>query len=169
MTMMTKMLAAGAGVAAIVAAAPAAAQYGVPYGYGYAQSPYAQQRGYSAYGNPYAYNQTQMATQRCAAAVQSRLANRGQSGGLAGIVGAVLGVGQPMAAQGRVVQLTQVTPRSNTVRVRGLASSGRSMGYGPYGVGAYGAAGYAHQPDLSFKCDVDYRGRIRDIDINRIR
>jgi hypothetical protein len=40
-------------------------------------------------------------------------------------------------------------------------------GYGPYGVGAYGALGYASQPDLSFSCTVDYRGYVRDVDINR--
>ena len=46
-----------------------------------------------------------------------------------------------------MLSVTQVSPRSNgTVRVRGLASSGRyaSNGYGPYGVGAYGALGYGY-------------------------
>ena len=64
--------------------------------------------------------------------------------------------------------MTQVTPRAQTVRVRGLASSGR-MAYNPYGVGAYGTLGanYALQPDLRFNCTVDYRGFVRDIDINR--
>jgi hypothetical protein len=38
-------------------------------------------------------------------------------------------------------------------RVRGLASSGRYGGY--------------NTADLSFKCDVDYRGYVRDLDINR--
>ena len=68
-----------------------------------------------------------------------------------------------------MVSVTQVVPRRNTVRVRGLASSGRmaSNGYGPYGVGAYGAYGYAYQPDLSFSCSVDYNGYVRDVDINR--
>ena len=71
-------------------------------------------------------------------------------------------------ASPRIVSVTQVTPRRNTVRVRGLASTGRfAGGYGPYGVGAYGAVGYAYQPDLSFSCSVDYRGYVRDIDINR--
>jgi hypothetical protein len=55
--------------------------------------------------------------------------------------------------------------------VRGLASSGRYAynGYGPYGVGAYGALGYgyANAADLSFKCDVDFRGYVRDVDIYR--
>jgi hypothetical protein len=40
-------------------------------------------------------------------------------------------------------------------------------GYGAYGVGAYGALGYAYQPDLRFRCDVDYRGYVRDVDIDR--
>ena len=64
-----------------------------------------------------------------------------------------------------------MTPTTTGVRVRGLASSGRVAynGYSPYGVGAYGALGYgyAQAADLSFKCDVDARGYIRDIDINR--
>ena len=57
------------------------------------------------------------------------------------------------------------------MRVRGLASSGRYAynSYGPYGVGAYGGLGYgyANQADLSFRCDVDYRGYVRNVDINR--
>jgi len=146
MTMFTKIFAGAAGLAAI-AAAPAAAQYGY---------------GYPPYGNAYGYygNNTELAVQQCTAAVQSRLSNRA---GISGILGGVLGA--PVAT-GRVLSVTQVNPRDNaTVRVRGLANSG----YSPYGYGAYGAAGYGYQPDLSFKCDVDYRGRIRDIDINRRR
>ena len=155
MSMKTKLIGLGAGVAAIAAAAPASAQY-----YGYAQ-PYAQPYGYAQqYG--YGYNNTARASQRCTAAVQARLNNRV---GIQSILGAVLGVN----TQGRVVSVTQVVPRRNTVRVRGLATSGRmaSSGYGPYGVGAYGAYGYAYQPDLSFSCSVDYNGYVRDVDINR--
>ena len=143
MTMM-KILAGGAGLAALAAAAPATAQY-YPYGY----------------TNPYAYNATAMASQRCAAAVQSRLS---RPTGVTGILGAVLGA---PTSTGRVLSVTQITPRRSTVRVRGLATSGRMAGYGPYGVGAYGALGYSYAPDLSFRCDVDYRGYIRDIDIDR--
>ena len=137
MRTMTKILAGGAGIAAFAAASPAAAQYyGQSYGYGYGA------------------NTTQMAAQRCSAAVQSRL---NQRGGLTGILGAVLGA---HSYGGRVLQATQVNPRRSTVRVRGLASSGANYGYGPYGVGAYGAAGYGYAPDLSFRCEVDYRAHI---------
>jgi hypothetical protein len=155
MRIMTKILAGGAGIAALAAAGPAAAQYyyGQPYGNAY---------GYNTYG--YQAQASQMAAQRCSAAVQSRLSQRG---GLTGILGAVLGA---QTYGGRVLQVTQVNPRRSTVRVRGLASSGaRYGGYGPYGVGAYGAAGYAYAPDLSFRCDVDYRGYVRDVDIDRRR
>lgn len=146
MTIMTKLFAGGLGVAAMAAAAPAGAQYGYPsYGYGY--------------GNT---NVTQYAASRCAAAVQNRLSTRV---GLQGILGAVLG---NQSVGGRVLSITRVNPRRNTVRVTGLANSGR-YAYNPYGYGMYGATGYAYQPDLSFRCDVDYRGRIRDIDINRRR
>lgn len=162
MKTMTKMFAGGAAIAALAVAAPAGAQYAYPY------NPYAQQYAHPyAYAQPYAYGynnrayMTQVATQRCAAAVQSRLHTRI---GLTGIVSALLGAPQ---AQARVVSVTQVTPRRSTVRVRGLAASGRTAAYSPWGMGAYGAVGYGYQPDLSFKCDVDYRGQVRDIDINR--
>jgi hypothetical protein len=146
MRITTKFLAGGAGLAALAAAAPAAAQYG-----------------YAPYGG-YGVN-TEMAAQQCTAAVQSRLYNRG---GISNILGAVLGAN----TTGRVLSVTQVAPRNNgTIRVRGLASSGRYAynGYGPYGVGAYGALGYnyAGAADLSFRCDVDFRGYVRNVDINR--
>ena len=143
----TKILAGSAGLAALATAAPAAAQY---YG--------------QPYGNAYGYNNnvTNMAAQRCAAAVQSRLHTRTNAGGL---LGAILGVNT--GTSGRVLNVTQVIPRRNSVVVRGLASSGMNRGYGQYGYGAYGAVGYAYQPDLSFKCTVDYRGYIRDVDVNR--
>jgi hypothetical protein len=159
MSMMKKILALGTGFAAIAAAAPATAQY-----YGYAQ-PYGNARPYG-YAQPYGYGMdTNVAAQQCSAAVQSRLYNRNSIGG---ILGAVLGTN----TTGRVVSVTQVSPRGNgTVRVRGLASSGRyaSNGYGPYGVGAYGAMGYgyANQADLSFRCDVGYNGAVYNLSINR--
>lgn len=152
-----KILGLGAGFAAIVAAAPAAAQYSPNPSYGYSQYGYAQ---------PYAYGMnTSVATQQCEAAVQSRLYNRTSIGG---ILGAVLGT----TTTGRVVAVTQVSPRGNgTIRVRGLASSGRyaNNGYGPYGAGAYGALGYGYTnaADLSFRCDVLPNGAVYNLSINR--
>src|SRR5256885_5340825 len=163
MRIFTKLLTAGA---ALAAAAPATAQYYNGYGYshpyGYGQSyGYAQNYGYA---QPYAVN-TGVAEQQCSAAVQNRLYNRSSIGG---ILGAVLGT----SSTGRVVAVTQVSPRSDgMVRVRGLASSGRYAmnGYGPYGVGAYGAAGYgyANQADLAFRCDVGLNGAVYNVSINR--
>jgi hypothetical protein len=146
MTMMIKSLALGAGFAALAAASPATAQYYPPYG--------------NAYG--YRANATNMAAQQCAAAVQQRLSVRGSTG----ILGSLFGVRNYSNA--RVLSVTQVVPRAQTVRVRGIASSGR-LAYNPYGVGAYGMLGsnYAPAADLRFNCTVDYRGFVRDIDINR--
>lgn len=167
--MFTKVLIAGAGLAALAAAAPLNAQYGYfppqnnyypPQGnYG---APYGNAYGYYGNNNQAQFNQqAQYAASRCTAAVQNRLSTRS---GVGGILGSMVGIN----SGGRVLSVTQVSPRSHTVRVRGLASSGR-MAYNQYGYGYYGAVGsqYAAGADLSFKCDVDYRGRIRDIDINR--
>ncbi|WP_028970044.1 hypothetical protein [Sphingomonas sp. URHD0057] len=155
MKLMTRMFAGGIGLAAMSAAAPAAAQY--PYGY---TNPYAYTNTYGAYGV-----NTSAATSQCTAAVQNRLYNRSSIGG---ILGAILGSN---TATGRVVSVTQVTPTRSGVRVRGLASSGRYAynNYSPYGVGAYGSLGYGYNQaaDLSFRCDVDYRGYVRNVDINR--
>jgi hypothetical protein len=165
--MIKTMLAGGAGLAALAAAAPAAAQYG--YGYGYSPYGYANNYGYNSYGyNSYGYGavNTSVAAQQCTAAVQNRLYNRTSIGG---IIGALLGANT--MSQSRVLGVTRVTADNGFIRVRGLASSGRYAynNYSPYGVGAYGALGYGYQQaaDLSFKCDVDYRGYVRDVDINR--
>jgi hypothetical protein len=156
MTFTTKLLAGAAGLAALAVAAPSSAQY---YPYGYRANPYAYGYGYRAPVN------ANFAAQQCSAAVQQRLYNRT---GISGILGAVLGAN----TTGRVVSVTRVDPRANgTVRIRGLASSGRMAynGYGPYGVGAYGALGYgyANAADLSFRCDVAPNGAVYNVDINR--
>lgn len=141
MTMMMRILMSGAGFAAFAAAAPVTAQYAYPYGH-----------------NSYATN---MAAERCTAAVQNRLSHRGNNNG---ILGAIFGANNYNNA--RVLSVTQVAPNRNSVRVRGVASSGR-VAYNPYGVGAYGMLGSNYAADLSFRCNVDYRGYVRDVDINR--
>lgn len=154
MRMIFKLFAA---TAALATAGPATAQY---YGYGYSQPSYGYGYGQSAYGI-----NTNLAASQCSSAVQNRLYNRTSIGG---ILGAFLGTN----TTGRVVSVTQVSPRGNgLIRVRGLASSGRyaSNGYGPYGVGAYGAMGYgyANAADLSFRCDVAPNGAVYNVSINR--
>lgn len=154
MSFRNKIIGLGTGIAAIAAAAPASAQY-----YRYAQ-PY-------GYAQQYGYANTGAAASQCTAAVQNRLYNRTSIGG---ILGVFLGANSP---SGRVVAVTDVSPRNNgMVRVRGLANSGRyayNNGYGPYGVGAYGAAGYgyANAADLSFRCDVGPNGQVYGVNINR--
>ena len=145
MSAMKTILGLGAAVAAITASGPASAQYYQRYGY----APYVN---------------TNYAASQCSAAVQNRLYNRT---GLGAILGSLVGV--PMNS-GRVVSITQVNPRDNgTIRVRGLASSGRYAynDYGPYGVGAYGALGYNYNADLSFRCDVGYNGAVYNVHIDR--
>jgi hypothetical protein len=154
MTAITKLLAGGIAIATLAGAAPAAAQYYPGYGPGY------------GYGNPYGGNvvgqvvnnvlgnnyggNSQVAVNQCAAAVQQRL-----SGGYG-----YNGYGN---AGGRVLGISRVEPRGNgELLVRGVANSGRYGGYGYNG--GYNGPG---QVDLTWKCRVDYRGFVRDIDINR--
>ncbi len=158
MRTMIKMLAGAAGIATVAAAAPAAAQY-YPHGY----SGYGGYGGYGAYG---AGVNSNFAAQQCTAAVQSRLYNRTSLGSILGSL-----VGMPANSSGRVTAITSSTPTRNGMRIRGVASSGRYAynNYGPYGSGAYGALGYGYNnaADLSWRCDVDYRGYVRSVDINR--
>ena len=160
MKTLTKLLAGAAGAAALATAVPAAAQY--PYGYNpYASSGYGYSNGYSPYGayGTYGVN-TQAAAQQCTAAVQNRLYTRT---GLSSIITSLFGLSGTSA---RVLSVTRVTPNRSGVRVRGLASSGRYAS-NPYGSGYYGALGAGYTADLAFRCDVDYRGYVRDVDITR--
>ena len=154
MSALVKVLTGAAGLAAVVGfASPAAAQYYPGYGYNNGGGVVGAivnsvlgggQYGYNQYG--YGQGNTQYAASQCSRAVQSRL-----GGGYGGYGG----YGYNNYGGGRVLAVTSVERRNNGLRVRGVASSG-SRGYG-YNSGA----------DLSFKCNVDYRGRITDIDLNR--
>ena len=136
---MAKFLIGGAGLAALASAAPSAAQY-YPYGYGYG----------------YGIN-TQAAVNSCSAAVQNRLAYRTNYNGYYGSY-------YRGYSPGRVLTVTSVDPNRNSIRVRGLATSGRMANNG---LNLFGLLGSNYRADLSFGCTIDYRGRIRDIDINR--
>jgi hypothetical protein len=167
MKAVTKLLTGAAGVVALsVAAAPASAQVYNPYGGGNVVgqilqtvlNPYGAQQ----YGYGYGQN-SQMLVNQCTAAVQGQLAQRYSANyNPYGGYNQYGGYGYNNAySNARVVGIRSVERRSSTTtRVRGYASSGVAMNYGGYG--------YAQpQADLSFKCDIDYRGYIRDIDINR--
>jgi hypothetical protein len=168
MMAITKIMAGGVMAAALMSAAPAAAQAYPGYGYGYPGYGYGNGGivgqvlnqvlggGYGGYGN-YGYgNNSQVAVNQCAAAVQQRL-----SGGYSGY-GYNGGYNNGYAyGRGRVLGISRVEPRSNGgLTVRGVATSGQYAGYG-YGYGGQG------QVDLTWKCKTDYRGFISDIDIDR--
>lgn len=180
-----KILAGGVGLAALASAAPAAAQYYPGYGQPNVLGQVLNQvlGGGQGYGiNP------QVAVQRCAAAVEQRINQRyrpayNQYGGYGGYGG---NGGYNAYAQGsaRVLGVTSVERRSrNGLRVRGVATANAHAsayaspygaygqgGYGGYGQGGYGGyGGYAPQQtaELSFKCNVDYRGYVSDIDLDR--
>jgi hypothetical protein len=170
MKAVTKFVAGGVGLAALASAAPAAAQYypGYPgYGGGIGQV-ISQVLGGGQYGG-YGYNTAgndRVMVDRCAAAVQQRIdrdygySRYGSPYGY-GAYGAY-GYGQ---GQGRVLGITSVERRSSGLRVRGVATANAyGAGYGnPYG----GYGNYQPQGELSFKCNIDYRGYIRDIDLDR--
>ena len=84
------------------------------------------------------------------------------------------------AGSARVLGVTQIERRSsNRLRVRGVATAKPMPATKPYGdnmaadmavYGGYGyQGGYAPHGELSFRCDIDYRGYITDIDLDRNR
>ena len=189
---MFHFLAAGTAVAATVGlAAPAAAQYypqqpyqavpqpypGQPgYGYGYGQPAYGYNQGY---GNQSAvgaiinqllgnrYNMTdRSAVSQCANAAMIRAQSQ-YRGNAYGQYGNPYGYGyqQGYAAPAmRVTAITNVERRNNGLRVSGLMSSGYAGQYG----NPYGYQGPHHaQGDVSFRCNVDYRGAVTNVRIGR--
>lgn len=168
-----------AGLAVLVGgAAPAAAQYfpgygGNPYGYGqYGYQPNVIGQVLQQILNPYGqfgYQRgvhPQTAVQRCTAAVQQRLQMQYRAG-YSPYGYSQYGYSNPYS-NARILGITRVDQRSSTtLRVRGVATSGMAYGYGYGSPYAYGAA--AAPADLSFRCDVDYRGYVRNISIDRRR
>ena len=154
-------------------------------GYGY----YAPQQGYGQQG--YAYNQQnglgqvigqllgnrynvtdRTAVQQCASAAMSQ-ANaqyRPQNGqppyGNAYGYNNNRGYNQGYNPMMRVTAITNVERRNNGLRVSGLLDS--RAGYPPNGQ-AYGYQnqGYAATGDLSFRCNVDYRGAVTNLRVRR--
>lgn len=181
MKAVSKIITGAVGLAALTATAtPAAAQYYPSYNSGGGivgqvlntiLNPYGQQAYGANYGGNYGVN-SQMAVQQCSAAVQQRLG--GYGGGYSPYGGGYgynpYGGYANVNSSARIVAISGIEPRSaNTFRVRGLATSGAYGGYPAAYGGGYAGYGYnaAASADLSFKCDIDYRGYIRDVDIDR--
>ena len=188
MTLRTHLFAAAAAIGAL--AVPAAAQTAYPYGaqpqyqvpqpypgqpgYGYAQQGYSGQYGYNQgyaqnpvgqiidqlLGNRYNVTDRQ-AVSRCASAAMVQA--QGQYGGDSRY-GQQYGQGYNRYGQLRVTSISDVQRRNNGLRVTGTMSSGYGGQYnGQYAQG-YQNRGYG---DLSFRCNVDYRGSVTNIRINR--
>ncbi|HEY4071273.1 MAG TPA: hypothetical protein VGM04_06935 [Sphingomicrobium sp.] len=115
----------------------------------------------SLIGNRYDVSDRQAIHQCAYAAVQRA---QGQSWG---------GYGQSYPAYNRYLRVTAITDvqrRSSSVRIRGeLGRAGGNQGYAP-GLGnqpydpRYGYGGGGHgRAELSFRCDVDYRGYVRNV------
>jgi hypothetical protein len=156
------MLAGGIGLAAVAAASPASAQYYPGYGGGNVIGQVLGQILNPGYGGGYGgYGMnSRVMVDRCAAAVTDRV-NR-QFGGYAygGGYGGYNQYGYNAPGGARVVAITSVERRSGSrLRVRGVA---QAAAYG-------GGYGYNNVPqELAFKCNVDYRGYVTDIDLDRI-
>lgn len=182
----SRFLAAATAICGLTA--PLSAQNPYPYSYpqqGYPQQAYPypnQQYGYGqqGYGNPVTdiidsllgnrYNVTdRQAIRECANAARAQAA--GQYGGYGYNNGYNNGYGnhyrQGIAAPSlRVTAITDVQRRSNGLRVKGLMSTGYGGRYG----NQYDNNGYARSSaagELSFRCNVDYRGAVTNIRINR--
>jgi hypothetical protein len=176
-----------AAAAAGTMAVPAAAQQPYPYpypqpapqayppGYGYPQPGYPQ----TGYGQPYGGNAVEQiinqllgnrynvndrtAVSRCARAALSQAEAQYRPG--YGYNGYNQQYRQPYGqqySQMRVTSITDVDQRRNGLRVRGTIDSGAYV----YG-NRYNDPRYARAGDLSFRCNVDYRGAVTDVRISR--
>jgi len=180
MTIRTDYLAAAAAIGAL--AVPAAAQSSYPYqsypvqqaqpyqgqpGYGYqpAYPGYAQQ-GYaqnpvgqiidSLLGNRYNVTDRQ-AVSRCASAAMTQAA--AQYGNGYDRAYGNNGYNRAYDAQMRVASITQIQRRNNGLRVSGTMSKGERF-TGPY-------ANHGYAGDVTFRCNVDYRGSVTNVRIGR--
>ncbi len=193
MKRLVTLIAAGAATVAI--AAPAAAQYPYPQQYPqYPQQSYPQQA-YPGYpqqsqnpisqiigqllGNNHNTND-RTAVERCATAAvhQATAQYRPRGYGAYG----QQGYGQQGYQQGyapghnpammmRVTSVSEVRRTRNGLRVSGMLDSSGGYAQAPYG-NAYGYQNqnrYAAQGDLSFRCNVDYRGAVTNVRINPTR
>jgi hypothetical protein len=141
--------------------------------YGYGQYPQvAYSYGQYPQGN-YGYGQTNQraAVGMCASAAEQRISAtyRGQPG--YGYNSGYQGYANGYNGQiGRVLGITNVEARYNgSLKVSGVASSGRGFGYNGQGYsnGYYAQNAYANQAaDLRFTCKVNMLGQVTNVNIN---
>jgi hypothetical protein len=131
---------------------------------GYGQYPY----GNYGYGQP-GYQSQQVAVSQCARAVEARLNNYAMNDGY----NRWNPYNNPYSGwarqgQARVLGIDDVRIRkSDRIRVRGVATSGNVYAQG-YGYGGYQYNRQYGTPDLRFTCNADRRGRVYDVDIDRM-
>jgi hypothetical protein len=151
---------------------------------GYQQQGYGQQGGIAGIinqllGNRYAAPDRTAVTQ-CATAAQTQAAYQYSPRGYGYNQGYQQGYGQQYGqayAQPRVTGITSVERRTNNrgLRVTGVMSSGMASAYGNPGYNqGYGQQGYnpayaGAVNDLTFRCNVDYRGQVTNVRISRAR
>ena len=181
MTSFTSFLAAAAAIGGLTA--PAAAQYypqQYPQQYPGYQGQYPNQYPYgygsngtigavidSLLGNRYSVTDRTAVSQCAGAAMvqaQSQYRGYGQRGYGQQGYGYQQGIATPAM---RVTAITDVQRRSSGLRVKGLISSGYGGRYGGQYGGQYGYQnrGYA-AGDLTFRCNVDYRGAVTNVRIS---
>lgn len=114
------------------------------------------------------YNETdRSAVSRCASAALAEAQRQYPYGAYGGYAQPyAYGQGTYPAARLRVTAITDVQRRSSGLRVRGLIDSG---GYGSAYDSSSGSQPYGdtRSGDLTFRCDVDYRGYVRNVRIGR--
>jgi hypothetical protein len=154
------------------------AQYPQAYpqaGYAYPGQAYGQQ-GYGAQNSVGAiigqllgnrYNVTdRTAVTQCATAAVAQAASRYQSNGYGQGYSNGYNNGYHHAyGSARVTGITNVERRNRGLRVSGLMSSG--VGGRPWGNQGYNPAYANVQSDLTFRCNVDYRGAVTNVRVNR--
>jgi len=117
-------------------------------------------------GNRYNVSDRTAVHQCASAAVQQASAQYGNGYNNRGYNNRGYNQGYDARSMMRVAAITSVERRRTGLRVSGLLDS--RSGYGPRGQ-AYGYQnnGYAATGDLSFRCNVDYRGAVTNVRVRR--
>jgi len=204
MITITKLLTGAAGLAIAASATPAAAQYAPNNGYnngGVVGAVINSVLGGGRYG-AYGQGPNRNAVDQCARAAEARMstqsyAKRGygyNQNGYGYNQNGYYQNGHNQMTQARVVGITSVERKSNSLKVSGIMNSGRGYYGNAYGNQGYGTPGYnqgypnqgypnqgypnqgynpnyansAQSADMRFSCKVDFRGYVSNVKIDRM-